>query len=129
VSFGCFLGWQHFQSDVSTNISGCKPVAQLRKKFEDNSLLPARLLLGGAFLLFFSGLTRRASAQLSTIEHVAKPGFWATQISNSPADFAGSAACGKCHLQISASQRSVPMALAVPRAGESDLKCSGRTCI
>src|SRR5882672_5000652 len=81
----------------------------------------SRFLLGGAFLLMLTSLAWRASAQLSTIEHLAKPGFWPTQISKSSADFAGSSACAKCHPQIAASERSVPMALTVARAGDAEV--------
>jgi hypothetical protein len=83
--------------------------------------LLSRLFLGGAFLLLSVSLPWRACAQLSTIEHLAKPGFWPTQISKSSADFVGSAACAKCHPQIAASQRSVPMALTVARAADAEV--------
>ncbi len=83
-----------------------------------NSLL-FRLLLAGAFLLALTGCAKRVSAQLATVEHLAKPGFWPTQINKSSADFVGVSVCAKCHAQIAAVQLTVPMALTVARAADS----------
>jgi hypothetical protein len=91
-----------------------KPIRRCR-------FLTSRFLSRGVFLLLFVSLACRVSAQLSTIEHLANPGFWPTQISKSSADFVGSDVCAKCHRDITAIQKSAPMALTVARAGEAEV--------
>lgn len=43
-------------------------------------------------------------AQLSTDDHLAEPGFWATKSVKSHSEFAGAAACAECHRTIYANQ-------------------------
>jgi hypothetical protein len=79
------------------------------------------LLAGYAVLLGISLLKVCAAGQVSTIEHLAKPGFWPTKI-NSPAEgFAGVSVCAECHAGIATKQSAVPMARTVARAGESEV--------
>ncbi len=64
-------------------------------------------------------LVGSATAQLATIEHLAKPGFWPTRVSSSSEVFVGAAVCAKCHPGIAAKQNSVPMARTLARIGET----------
>lgn len=91
----------------------------MKPTFHLGFLLP-RVLWGGTFLFFIAGPLWRASAQLSTIEHLAKPGFWPTQISKAPAGFVGPGACAKCHLEIAARQRNAPMASTLVSAADAE---------
>jgi hypothetical protein len=78
-----------------------------------------QVFLGSLWL--FAGHAWRVSAQLTTIEHLARPGFWPTKISKPSADFVGSSECEKCHAAIAATQKSVPMALTVARANDAEV--------
>ena len=84
------------------------------------AFLVGRFLLAGTFLMFFAGPLWRASAQLSTIEHLAKPGFWPSKISKASAGFVGSGACAKCHLEIAAMQQNAPMASTLVSAPDAE---------
>lgn len=66
-------------------------------------------------------LSGSAAAQLATIEHLAKPGFWPTKVSSPSEDFLGAAACGKCHPTIAATQAKGPMARTPARVNEAEV--------
>jgi hypothetical protein len=82
----------------------------LRTKF-----LQCRLLV-----LFFAIMARPAAAQLSTLEHLAQPGFWPTRINHSSDDFAGLATCSRCHTEIAASQKLTSMARSAAHPADND---------
>ena len=71
-------------------------------------------------LLFAIGLAHPAAAQLSTVEHLAQPGFWPTRINHSADDFAGSQTCARCHTDIAASQKLTSMARSAAHPGDDD---------
>jgi Cytochrome c554 and c-prime len=82
--------------------------------------LVIRVCVGGIWLL--AGiLSASAVAQLATIEHLAKPGFWPTKISSASEDFVGAAACAKCHPTIAAKQGKVPMARTLAHVDETEV--------
>jgi hypothetical protein len=83
-------------------------------------LLLASRFLGASFLLLFAGHPWRAFAQLSTVEHLAHPGFWPTQVNRSSADFVGQTVCAKCHPDIAVTQKITPMAHTVSRVVETE---------
>jgi hypothetical protein len=60
-------------------------------------------------------------AQLSTKDHLTEPGWWPSQTSQSLEDYAGSAACAKCHKQKAAEQRTTPMARTLMHAEDADI--------
>jgi hypothetical protein len=76
--------------------------------------------LFGAFALALLGLPGLAEAQLSTAEHLAKPGYWPTQVNKSAEEFVGSAVCAKCHTQIAKLQETTQMARTLSRAATSE---------
>lgn len=78
------------------------------------------LALGGACTLLLLGLPKLAFAQLSTAEHLAKPGFWPTKVNRSSEEFVGSSVCAKCHAQITKVQETTPMARTLANAGASE---------
>jgi len=64
-----------------------------------------------------------ATAQLSTEDHLAEPGFWPTQAHASRDGFVGSEACAPCHAAKLATQRETPMAqTAMPVAAAEILR-------
>jgi len=76
--------------------------------------------LFGAFALALCGLPGPAEAQLSTAEHLAKPGYWPTQVNKSTEEFVGSAVCAKCHTQIAKSQETTQLARTLSKAAASE---------
>jgi len=78
-----------------------------------------RRCMGAAFLLACA-LTGTAPAQLSTLEHLAQPGFWPTRINRSSSDFVGITACAKCHAGIADSQKNTSMARSAARSPDDD---------
>lgn len=57
--------------------------------------------------------------QLSTLDHLAEPGFWPSQPGTSRSDYVGSDACASCHAAKAASQKNTPMAQNAKHAGDS----------
>lgn len=82
-----------------------------------------RTLALRAALLFF--LCSHSSAflfgQLSTLDHLAEPGFWPTQPGASRSEYVGSDACSSCHATKVASQKNTPMAQNAMRADDSEI--------
>ncbi len=66
-------------------------------------------------------LAGSATAQLATIERLAKPGFWPTKLNSSSDVLVGTALCAKCHPGIAAKQNSVAMARTLARVGETEV--------
>lgn len=62
-----------------------------------------------------------ATAQLSTEDHLAEPGFWPRQSHTSSEVFAGSKACSRCHASMVASQELTPMARTAMPAAVADI--------
>ncbi|HWY44494.1 MAG TPA: multiheme c-type cytochrome [Candidatus Sulfotelmatobacter sp.] len=58
---------------------------------------------------FFPSLPQTVLAQLSTDDHLAEPGFWATKSVKSHSEFASAATCGECHRTIYANQAKTSM--------------------
>jgi hypothetical protein len=78
------------------------------------------LFLGGASALWLLGLPGFAHAQLSTAEHIAKPGYWPTKVNRSTEEFVGSPVCAKCHTQIAKMQETTRMAQTLASASASE---------
>ena len=72
-----------------------------------------------AFFLVIGSVPARA--QLSTDDHLAEPGWWPRRRPADLKEFAGNAACSKCHSHIAASQEATPMARTLMRAAEADV--------
>src|SRR6202035_5407431 len=79
-----------------------------------------RRSLRRALLFVLIGLAECAASQLSTVEHVAKPGFWPTKINKSSDDFVGVAACARCHAGIAATQKTTSMARSAAHIADDD---------
>ena len=62
-----------------------------------------------------------AWAQLSTEDHVAEPGFWPTKAQASQSEFAGPAACARCHAGIASVQRESSMRRTAMHSDAADL--------
>lgn len=60
-------------------------------------------------------------AQLSTYDHLTEPGWWPQREPTSRKDFAGNAACAKCHATITASQEATRMAHTLMPAAAADV--------
>jgi len=60
-------------------------------------------------------------AQLSTLDHLAEPGFWPTQPGASRSEYVGSDACAKCHAAKVSSQKNTPMAQNAMHAEDSEI--------
>lgn len=58
---------------------------------------------------------------LETGEHVKRPGWWPTKGTAALSEYAGSAACARCHRSISASQAQTPMFNAASRPAEASV--------
>ncbi len=65
-------------------------------------------------------------AQLSTDDHLAEPGWWPRRKPANLKQFAGNAACAKCHSRITASQEATPMARTLMPAADAEV-LHGRT--
>jgi hypothetical protein len=59
--------------------------------------------------------------QLSTLDHLAEPGFWPTQPGASRGEYVGSDACASCHAAKAASQKNTPMAQNAMHAKDSEI--------
>ena len=78
----------------------------------------------GILLLLCSYASTPLSAQLSTPDHLAEPGFWPTQAGVSRNDYAGTEACASCHAAKAATQKNTPMAQNAMHAGGSEILLS-----
>jgi len=76
---------------------------------------------GVLFILFFFAPIFRVTAQLSTGDHLAEPGFWPTQSAQYRKDFVGAETCATCHATIFASQKSTPMGATAMHAENSEI--------
>jgi hypothetical protein len=76
--------------------------------------------LGGASALLLLSLPKVGQAQLSTAEHLAKPGYWPTKVNRSTEEFVGSPVCAKCHTQIAKVQETTRMARTLASASASE---------
>ena len=72
-----------------------------------------------AFLLAFAPLPCRG--QLSTDDHLSEPGWWPRRKPANLNEFAGNAACAKCHSRIAASQKTTAMARTLMRAADAEV--------
>ncbi len=61
------------------------------------------------------------SAQLSTSDHLADPGFWPTQNGSARSDFVGAQVCATCHAGKVASQKTTAMAQTSMHAADADI--------
>ena len=76
---------------------------------------------GMLFIFFFLAPVFRVTAQLSTSDHLAEPGFWPTQSAPYRKDFVGAETCATCHATIFASQKSTPMGATAMHVENSDI--------
>jgi hypothetical protein len=76
--------------------------------------------VSGAFALLLLSIPGLAHAQLSTAEHLAKPGYWPTKVNRSPEELVGSSVCRKCHTQIAKVQETTSMARTLASASASE---------
>src|SRR5690349_4799231 len=76
--------------------------------------------------LFFALGPVSSRAQLSTDDHLAEPGWWPRRKPASLKEFAGNAACAKCHSRITTSQETTPMARTLMPATAAEV-LHGRT--
>jgi hypothetical protein len=72
-------------------------------------------------LLFLTLIPPCSFAQLSTVDHLAEPGFWPTQAGVSRKDYVGPNACVSCHASKVASQAKTPMARTVSYADDTEV--------
>lgn len=80
------------------------------------------LALRGCLLFFlWSWASISLFGQLSTLDHLAEPGFWPTQHGASRSEYVGSDACAACHAAKVASQKNTPMAQNAMRADDSEI--------
>jgi len=79
--------------------------------------------LRAALLLFFlcSLALVPLLGQLSTLDHLAEPGFWPTQPGAARSEYVGSEACASCHAAKVASQKNTPMAQNAMHAEDSEI--------
>lgn len=81
-----------------------------------------RSVAGLALAVFFLAIASvPARAQLSTDDHLAEPGWWPRRKPANLKEFAGNAACAKCHSRLTASQEATPMARTLMRAADADV--------
>ena len=81
-----------------------------------------RSVAGLALVAFFLAIVPvPCPAQLSTDDHLAEPGWWPRRKVTNLKEFAGNAACAKCHSRITASQEATPMARTLMRAANADV--------
>ena len=86
-----------------------------------------RSLAAFALVTFFLVLDAvHSPAQLSTDDHLAEPGWWPRRKPANLKEFAGNAACAKCHSRITASQEATPMARTLMPAADAEV-LRGRT--
>jgi hypothetical protein len=72
-------------------------------------------------ILFMALMPVFVRAQLSTDDHLAEPGWWPRRKPANLREFAGNAACAKCHSRMTASQETTPMARTLMRAADADV--------
>ena len=83
----------------------------------------ASLSVRASLLLFlWSSASIWLFGQLSTLDHLAEPGFWPTQHGTSRSEYVGSDACSSCHTAKVASQKNTPMARNAMRADDSEME-------
>ena len=81
-----------------------------------------RLVAGFALVAFFLAIDAvPCRAQLSTDDHLAEPGWWPRRKPANLKEFAGNAACAKCHSRITTSQEATPMARTLMRAADAEV--------
>lgn len=81
-----------------------------------------RIVTGFVLATFFLTLDSvPGRAQLSTDDHLAEPGWWPRRKPADLKEFAGNAACARCHSGITASQETTPMARTLMRAVDADV--------
>jgi hypothetical protein len=71
--------------------------------------------------LFCSLVSSSLFGQLSTLDHLADPGFWPTQPGTSRTEYLGSDACSLCHAAKVISQKKTPMAQNSMHPADSDI--------
>jgi len=59
--------------------------------------------------------------QLSTLDHLAEPGFWPTQPGASHSEYVGTKACASCHAAKVVEQKTTPMAQNAMHADDSEI--------
>src|SRR5215469_18860492 len=79
----------------------------------------APALILSIFFMTFGCVSVRA--QLSTDDHLAEPGWWPRRKPADLKEFAGNAACAKCHSRIATSQKTTAMARTLMRASDADV--------
>jgi hypothetical protein len=80
------------------------------------------LALRAALLFFLCSLAPvPLLGQLSTLDHLADPGFWPTRNGAARSEYVGSDACSPCHAAKVASQKNTPMAQNAMHAGDSEI--------
>ena len=73
----------------------------------------------------FSAAQSTLAEQMSTAEHLQKPGWWPTKTSENRDSYVGTAVCAKCHTSVAKTQVQTSMArTAMPAAASSILKDS-----
>jgi Cytochrome c554 and c-prime len=77
-------------------------------------------LLGGISCLLLLDLQGVVHAQLSTAEHLSKPGYWPTKDERSSEEFVGATVCAKCHTRIAQVQETTRMPRTLTRAGDAE---------
>ena len=77
-------------------------------------------------ILFMALMPVFVRAQLSTDDHLAEPGWWPRRKPANLKEFAGNAACAKCHSRITVSQEATPMARTLMPAADAEV-LHGRT--
>lgn len=77
----------------------------------------APALILSIFFMTFGCVSVRA--QLSTDDHLAEPGWWPRRKPADLKEFAGNAACAKCHSRIAASQKNTAMAGTLMHASDA----------
>jgi len=85
---------------------------------ERQCFYPVRALI---LTIFFLALAAPGNAQLSTDDHLAEPGWWPRRKPANLNEFAGKAACAKCHSRITASQEATPMARTLMHAANAEV--------
>jgi hypothetical protein len=60
------------------------------------------------------------SPQISTIERIARPGWWPTKGTSPRSEYVGPAVCASCHASIAATQKQHNMARTLTRSSESE---------
>ena len=81
-----------------------------------------RIVTGFVLAAFFLAIDSvPGRAQLSTDDHLAEPGWWPRRKPADLKEFAGNAACARCHSRLTTSQEATPMARTLMRAADADV--------